>query len=421
MRRWAALLLASGSIGRALAQDQDLEALAVADKAQSAASAQAHDWRAFVEAALDRVSYRPNGGPKPGEDAERVSLDIHYEPALAPGLHAVLADRLDASQRSPEGTTEINTLKEAYLSWQESADRLLDLGRINVRNGVAMGYNPTDYFRVDAVRSVVSINPSSLRENRLGAVMLRAQQLWDGGSLTAIASPGLGEQPSDAPFSPDLGDSNGRNRWLLALSERLGKDLQPQLLLLSTEHQPLQAGVNLTHLMSSSIVAFAEWSGGRGQTLAQQAAGASGPSRFLTRLSTGITYTAPINMSLTVEYERNEAAPDSSERPVLRPGGLLALERVAELITRTQDLPDRQALFALAVWTDSFVRHLDSSAFTRIDLKDDSHVSWVEGRYHWTHLDLALQWQLASGRPDTVYSAYSPRQLAQLLVDWYLP
>jgi hypothetical protein len=415
------LLLACGGIGRALAQDQDLEALSVADKARSAGPAQAHDWRAFVEAALIQASYRPGEGPEPAGDAERVSLDIHYEPALASGLRAVLADRLDVNQQAPAGTTEINTLKEAYLSWQESAGRLLDLGRINVRYGVAMGYNPTDYFRVDAVRSLVSINPSSLRENRLGAVMLRGQQLWDGGSLTAIASPGLGEQPSDEPFSPDLGDSNGRNRWLLALSQRLGKDFEPQLLLLSSEHQPLQAGVNLTHLVGSATVAFVEWSGGRSTTLSQQAAGLSGPTSFLTRLSSGLTYTAPINLSFTVEYERNEAAPDRTQWAALRQVGLPTLERAAALIARTQDLPDRQALFVLAVWTDSLMRHLDLSAFTRMDLKDDSHLSWAEGRYHWARLDLALQWQLASGSPGTLYSAYSPRQLGQLLVDWYLP
>ena len=46
-------------------------------------------------------------------------------------------------------------------------------GRINVRNGAALGYNPTDFFRSGALRSVVSIDPNSLRENRLGTVMLR--------------------------------------------------------------------------------------------------------------------------------------------------------------------------------------------------------------------------------------------------------
>ena len=54
-------------------------------------------------------------------------------------------------------------------------DTLIDLGRINVRNGVALGYNPTDYFRAGAVRAAVSVSPASLKENRQGSVMLRGQ------------------------------------------------------------------------------------------------------------------------------------------------------------------------------------------------------------------------------------------------------
>lgn len=420
MRFWAAVLLASGSLGRALAQDSDLDALAVADKAQPA-SERPHDWQLLVEGAAEWASYSPGEGAEPGQEAGRMSLDLRYDPVLLPGVHAVLADRLDATWQDPTGTAEINTLKEAYLTWQASPASLMDLGRINVRNGVAIGYNPTDYFRFDAVRSLVSINPASLRENRLGSVMLRGQQLWTGGSLTALISPHLADEPSSGPFSADLGATNASNRWLVALSQRLAKDFDPQILLLGSEHQPVQVGVNLTHLIGLSTVAFLEGSGGRSATLAQQASGASGPTSFLTRLSTGFTYTAPINLSVTVEYERNDAAPDQAEWAALQRSGAAVFERTVAFVGESQDLPDRQALFVLALWTDSLVKHLDLSAFTRLDLKDDSHLSWAEARYHCSHVDLALQWQLASGSRETIYGQYAPRQLGQLLVDWYLP
>jgi len=286
---------------------------------------------------------------------------------------------------------------------------------------VALGYNPTDYFRFDAVRSVVSIDPASLRENRLGSVMLRAQRLWSGGSLTAIVSPRLDDAPSDGPFSVDLGATNGSNRYLLALSEHLGKDFDPQLLLLGSEHQPAQAGMNLTHLLGSATVAFLEGSVGRSASLAQQASGASGPTSQLTRLATGLTYTAPINLSVTVEYERNEAAPDRSQWAKLQQAGPTVLERAAQFILGSQDLPDRQALFLHVLWTDSLLRHLDLDAFTRADLKDGSRLSWAEARYHWTHVDVAVQWQLSSGAEGTIYGSSSPRALGQLLVDGYLP
>jgi hypothetical protein len=419
MQYRAALLLASGSIARALAQD-DLAALDVADKAPQAPEARSHEWHALIEAAYDHSSY--GSGVDLSPDSQRLSLDVRYDHPLALGLRVVLADRLDVDrQEAPTEFTEINTVKEAYLSWRESPDRILDLGRINVRNGVALGYNPTDYFRFDAVRSVVSINPVSLRENRLGSVMLRGQQVWTGGSLTAIVSPRLQDEPSDGPFSADLGATNGSNRWLLAASQRFGQDFAPQLLIMGSEHEPVQGGINLTHLLGSATVAFVEFSGGQGPTLIEQATGGSGPTSFTTRLATGLTYTAPNNLSVTLEYDQNDAAPQHNQWIALRQASLTDLERVVKLVTSSQELPDRHALFTHATWTDSLWQHLDLDAFAREDLDDHSRLAWTEARYHWTHLDLALQWQLSRGAPGTVYGSASPRTLAQLLVDWYLP
>jgi len=78
---------------------------------------------------------------------------------------------------------------------------------------------------------VVSLDPASLRENRLGSAMLRGQALWTGGSLTALYSPKLADQRNDAVFSADLGATNQRERWQLALSEKLSDALNPQWLL----------------------------------------------------------------------------------------------------------------------------------------------------------------------------------------------
>jgi hypothetical protein len=134
---------------------------------------------------------------------QRLSLDFQLDRSIARRWRAVLADRLDVKWPPQYGDeNRINTLKEAYISWQASDERLLDMGRVNVRNGVAMGYNPTDYFRSGAVRSVVSSDPGSLKKNRLGSVMLRGQTLWNGGSLTALASPKMAEQASTLSLQP---------------------------------------------------------------------------------------------------------------------------------------------------------------------------------------------------------------------------
>jgi hypothetical protein len=414
----AAAVLVTGSIGRALAQD-DLAALEVADKAPAGVEQHAPAWRVLLEGAFERSGEMSN--PQAARDAGRLSLDLRYQQALVPGLQAVLADRLDVNHQAPYGTTEVNTLKEAYLSWRESPERIFDIGRINVRNGVALGYNPTDYFKFGAVRQVYSINPASLRENRLGSVMLRGQQLWDGGSVTALVSPQLADEPSDGPFSADLGATNGSNRWLLAVSQRLSPDWTPQLLLKGEEHQPVQVGLNLTRLLTQATVAFVEVSAGRSAPLVSQAGGSSGPDAFHTRLATGLTYTTSHNLSLTLEYERDDAALTDRQWAALGLASLPELQRTLAFVSRSQDLPDRQALFVLAQWTDMLVQHLDLQGFGRLDLDDHSRLGWTELRYHWQRVDLALQGQISSGSASTIYGHLMPRWLGLLVVDWYLP
>ncbi len=156
------------------AADDDLSALLLADSA-SAAVEQASDWRAYFEGAYGGASPRNGGATRYNH---RLSLDAQYDHSFADDWRIMIADRLDMNWPAQvKDENAINTLKEAYLGWRAASDTLLDLGRINVRNGVATGYNPTDYFRVGAVRSVVSISPASLKENRQGSVMVRGQRL----------------------------------------------------------------------------------------------------------------------------------------------------------------------------------------------------------------------------------------------------
>jgi hypothetical protein len=102
-------------------------------------------------------------------------------------MRAVLSDRLDIDwQHGFSQRDEVNTLKEAYLSWQPRNDVILDVGRVNQYSGVAIGYNPSDFFRGGALRSPVSVDPTSIKTDRQGSVMLRGQALWEGRSVTAL-------------------------------------------------------------------------------------------------------------------------------------------------------------------------------------------------------------------------------------------
>jgi hypothetical protein len=399
-----------------LAIDEDAAALSLADQT-TAAPESSKDWRVFTEAAVRQSTRRGAGAPRHGE---RLSFDVRYDSSFAAGWRAVFADRLDMNRvGDAAGSTNVNTVKEAYLSWQAKPDQVADLGRVNARYGVAMGYNPTDFFRAGALRSIVSLDPASLRENRLGSVMLRGQKLWDGGSVTALCSPKLADRSSTGAYSVDLGATNQRNRWLAAFSQKLSEQISPQFLLSGGTGQPTQLGFNLTTLLNNATVAFAEWSGGRAPSLVAQALALPDDSAFRSRLSTGFTYTTESNVSLTLEYEYNGAGLNQDGWNALRRGSPASYGVYRGFAANLQEPVTRENLFFYATWTDALVRHLDLTAMVRYDVVDRSRLQWLEARYHWTRVDLALQAQLNAGHPSSDFGALPERRIVQALLRYY--
>ncbi len=406
--RYPILLLLATLVGVVQpALGDDAEALMLADTAPERLKT-ARDWQGYAETAFGETISRTGSVVS----TQRLSFDLQLDKPLAPGWRAVLADRWDvtwpALGSDPSG---INTLKEAYLSWQVQDESLLDLGRINARYGVATGYNPTDFLRTGALRSLVSVDPSSLKKNRMGSVMLRGQTLWPDGSLTALYAPKLQEQPSSAAFSADLGATNNQHRWLLAVSQKWSDKLSPQWLVFGGAGQSAQLGINLTTLVGDAGVAFLEWSGGHSRSLWSQAMNLPDGATYHRRLASGFTYTTEQKLSLTLEYDYNGAALDDAAWNALARAPALVYRQYRNWAQYAQDMPSQLAGFVHALWQDALINHLDLSAMLRVNLADQSRLSWLEARYRFTRSDLALQWQVNAGRPGSEYGA-DPQQRA---------
>ena len=396
-------LLASQSV---LADDQD--ALLLAD-ATPASVMQVSDWKTFVEGSYARRDV----------NAQRLSFDLQYEGLLAPTLRIVLADRLDLNWPSQNGVS-INTLKESYLGWQVEADTLLDIGRINVHEGVSMGYNPTDYFRSGAIRSLVSLAPASLKENRLGSVMLRGQRLWDSGSLTALFSPKLNDQANHSSFNPDWGATNPQDRVLFSVSQKISDTLKPQFLLYKEAAQSAQLGFNLTGLMNDATVAYFEYSGGRSASLLAQAKlPYNDDSAFRSRISTGLTYTTTNNISLTAELEYNGGGMSQSGWNNLYRSSPAVYASYRNWLQNLRESPTKQVAAFYGKWQDATINHLDLTAMALYDTSDYSRLSWLEARYHTGHNEIALQWQHNRGKPLSDFAASPQIQCLQLLLRQY--
>ena len=414
------LLLGSGLPARAAndgpgAPPDDLDALSLADKASDADARPARAWRLFVEGAVGQGRLR---GSDDKVSLYRGSIDFRFDGHLAPGLRAVFSDRLDGidSDGVPPGDN-VNTLREAYLSWARTEDQILDLGRVNIRNGAATGFNPTDWFKANALRAIVDPDPAVLRENRQGTVVLQGQQLWDRASLTVAFSPKLGRSPDPETFALNAGATNPSNRYLVAGSYKVSDQFNPQLLVYGGTDIPVQVGMNLSALVTDAVVLYGEIAAGKGQTLVSQALSLAEPDENQQRASVGLTYTTPFNLTLTGEAEYNSAAPRGDQWDQL-PGQ--AQQQVLASAQSLQDLPTRSQWFLHAVWKDLWVKRFNLSGFLRQDMQSPSRAVWLEGRYAWDRAEMALQWQAFSGSPGTVFYAVPQRQTVQLVLRIYL-
>jgi opacity protein-like surface antigen len=397
----------------------DADALSLADQTKTEKAAQ-QSWRLFGEGALGRAWFR---NPSSSHDEGRLSVDFRFDGTLAPTLRAVLSDRLDLVHRGGSvlpSEDNVNTLREAYLSWHVTPDAIADAGRINLRYGAAFGYNPTDFFKANALRTIVSIDPVSLRENRQGTVVLRGQKLWGDSSVTATFSPRLDNKPSDSTFSLDTGATNPHNRWLLAASHRFAPEFNPQLIVYGGASTPTQVGLNLSALVNRATVAFVETSAGRGADLVDQALDPTTGEHKQLRAAAGVTYTTDFNLSLTAEYEYNSAAPTQRQWDAFVAGAPDNALKLLSTAQSLQDLPVRQAVFLSGLWQDVGIRSLDLSAFVRWDAETRSREQWLETRYRWTRSEVALRWQQYSGAFMSVFGSVPQSRRVDFLVRVFL-
>ncbi len=393
----------------------DLDALTLADKAPAEQAEPKQPWRLFIEGAGGQGELREDGSHF---GIARGSLDVRVDASLTKGLRAVFSDRLDLvhSDGQPPGEN-VNTLREAYLSWARTDDQNFDLGRVNVRNGAAMGFNPTDWFKANALRSITSPDPAVLRENRQGTVVLQAQQLWSEGALTATFSPRLARSENSATFALDAGATNPDNRWLLAGSVKVSDKFSPQLLVYGGEDTPAQVGLNLSGLIGDAAVVYGEFSAGQGVSLISQALGLPEAESTQKRAALGLTYTTPFNLSLTAEADYSSAGSSAEQWNALP---VAARQQVLATSQKLQDLPTRREWFVYASWKDMLVRRFDMSGFVRRDSETGSSMWWLEGRYHWERAELALQWQINAGNAGSVYYTVPQQQTLQLVLRVYL-
>lgn len=402
----------------ALSADAEAEVDALnLESAPEVAPEAARNTKLFFEGAIGNASqrYLPNS-----RDIGHASIDFSHSARLGPGWQAVISNRLDHIYPADPGVdATVNSLREAYLSWQsDGGNTIVELGRINLRYGPGYGYNPTDFLRDGSLRTLTTANPFALRENRLGAGMLRVQRLWSGGALSVAYSPKLGDRPSPDGWSLDLGSTNNRDRALVALSSQFSQRVSSQLLVYKERGMSPTLGGSLTALLSDAVVAHMEGSRGSEPDLLNRALMQTGAAVARNRFAGGITYTTLGKLSVTAEYQYNGFALDQSNWSAL---GTTPTTQVAYLLEaqRRQELAPRNAYLIYVTQKSLLLKNLDLTAFLRVNAGDHSQLFWAELRHHWPSFDLAFQLQRHIGSPTSEFGIQPDSRIIQVLGSYY--
>jgi len=349
--------------------------------------------------------------PNPRAWQERLFLDARTEWRLGSRLGFTFSDRLnlgaEKGQPVPDDENVFNDFREGYLGWQPVDGAYLDIGRINLKSGVALGNNPTDFFKTRAVVEPLSADPSVLREDRLGTLMVRGQYIWSGGSVTAAFAPKL-YQPSaldaerDPPSIDPLFDrTNAQNRLLLKSSIDFAEDFSPEFLVYR-QGSETRFGANLTESIGHSLVVYGEWAGGWRHDLIHEAllygrrtgtipSSAPDPlpsdqgKAFRNEATIGASYTTESRITFNLEYHYNQAGfshQDWHNWFAAGAGPSSSLWYIRSYAADQQEPVSRHSIFLRADWTDAFVPDLDLTGFVNIDLYDGSGFAQVTADYH---------------------------------------
>ncbi|BDG05034.1 hypothetical protein [Anaeromyxobacter oryzae] len=355
----------------------------------------------------------PNGVVVPYQN--RTSLDGALTFSPVKPLRFVLSDRLNVLEASDlsffSSQTVENDLREAFVSAEIHRNTFLEVGRVNERNGIALGFNPTDFLKTRTLVGQSSLDPSVIRENRLGVLMVRLESVFPGGGASLAFAPKV-RAPS--PLSehhplgvdPRFGATNGMNRAVGTVSLDL-LDLSPELIGYLEPHRQ-KIGLNVSHGLGSAVVLYGEWAGGRERNLAARAhdlgvaTGTLPPSApvlpptttstaFLNDLAAGFSLTVGTTATLNLEYHLHEGGLGGSAfRRWLSAGSSpsapsFASDELWYVRGYAADLQEplaRQELFFRVSFPKTLRHDLDLGAFAFVNLADGSSLSQLSLSYY---------------------------------------
>jgi len=382
---------------------------------RSAAPVASSDSRIFLESALTSWSMQNNIlVPAPGVQPtlqERLSLDILQSEIVTPMLRFSFSDRLNAFAQDGVALSSSeslrNDLREAFASIEMPSQTFIEVGRIVLRNGTALGYNPTDFFRPRTEVNLASIDPSASRENRLGVLMVQGQKLFDSAAVTVAFAPEVQHASplvtvAPALFDPRFGQTNSSTRFLGSVDFKVA-GLNPQILVCQDEIGT-HFGADLSYVVSNSVVGYAEWSGCDSGTLSRRAISfgqltgklpteiplipqSSIGTQFQNDVAVGASWTSSYRLTLNLElhYHQSGFTQTDFDRWINlgRSNRLAAQELwfIREYAMDQQEPLIQRQVFVRVDWQDAFVQYLNLGLVSFVNPFDGSSLTQLSAQY----------------------------------------
>jgi hypothetical protein len=410
----------------ASAQDDDIRFLppdsaAPSTEVRSADSRRSESFtgRAYVEDALTAASTPhatvvPFPPPAPPRWMNRTSADVNLVWKPAPAFTVTLSDRGNVLEQEGEpidtSQTLRNDLREAFVTWEAAPRLYVEAGRINVRHGIALGTNPTDFFKAGSLIAQASLDPSVIRQNRLGTLAVMMSSIWNGGSTSVVFAPKVAAgasltSPGSSDVDPHLDATNSVNRVLCTQSVEL-LDLSPELVEYFELHRS-KVGINLSKPIGGAIIAYAEFAVGREADLIQRAfdygvATGSFPASVLaiwphdanmrvrSDLAAGASYTVGSTLTVNAEYHLHQGGLSGHDFDTwfgaaralsAAPGLASALWYPRGYANYQQEPVAQHQLFVHMYWPRAIVPKLHVSAFAFLNLVDGSSLGSLTVTY----------------------------------------
>jgi len=217
-------------------------------------------------------------------------------------------------------------VKDLYYKTELGSAYFLELGRMNVKEGVARGYNPTDYFRGGSALTL-SVDPKERKDNRLGAVLVQGTYIAEDYTIKALYAPEISVDESSIwgnkkHFGLKLHETNKQERATL-YAGYTGLDDWSLSALVHHDDDGIHLGTNISYIYERAIWYMEASVNKRAEQIIEALdtlhatnalmANFSTDTDYQTELSLGLNYTFENSVVGTFEYIYNSAGFDSHD------------------------------------------------------------------------------------------------------------